>query len=1116
MITDTDTGIATQGRTGSGGTYSIGELLPGTYSIEVSKSGFESFQETGLGVTAGQTVRVDVQLRMGTSKQVVSVTGAAPLVHTDLQSINVGIQSRVVEDLPKSMRSIDALLQLMPGVSSTNSTAEIAGSTYWGGDNWSLNGTSIQDATNGRGQGSTVGFNSMPTTEALQEFKLDSGTLNAEFGQPTGISMVLKQGTNSFHGEAYGYFENRKLDANAFSANAQGQAKPAYDRDEYGGLIGGPIIKNKFFFFANFYHFRQVSPSIVTDAFPSMAMHNGNFGALCGSYTAAGLCNSAPAGQTTGTQLFNPLNGNYYPNNVIGTTFSATANTVLPFYALPNETVTANPNGLPGAGANYQSSISNIYSKDNVESRLDWTISSKDSLNGIWHWSTSPKWFLSGGITPQVGNYLNYRDYSDLISATEIHSFGGTAVNEFHGTWARYIQQREGQNPQVLPWNVVPGIAVQPTFGLPTFSTSGYTTIDDYGTGTAFPMYTVEFGDNFTKTHGKHTFKAGALESAYKFSVPVRDGALTGLLGTYNGAFTTSGQWTGGKGWYPTSGCSATPASCASVGNAFADFLLGDIDSDNYALLINGSQFTSRDLEMYAQDSWQATPKLTVNFGLRYTFQTPWQARNLIYAPFDFKTNKLMLLESGSTPVTPPTGFANLMAAYPFETSASVGISPSNYYQNNTDNWGPRFGFAWRPFGGTKTVVRGGYGFYYAFFPSEIGTIEMTFNPPFNSAPSYTTGLAGSKLASGFAPDLTFANAFPAASAHGPQSNPQLYSSPRNLMLPRQEQWTMTVEHQFSNNWMARLTYLGEQTQHLYTYADNLNQPAVQTPNVSTQVQRPWQPWAGINYNATPSGIQNYGQLQAELIKHFANGFSLQAEYAWTHALDDVPIAASFNNPWCETCEYGDSQYIPLQHLVFNYVYELPFGNGHHFLNHKGPADWILGGWEISGITSYFTGAPTSESVAFSVPSSVTGWYGGRADRLAGVPLYQKGSGHNVIASGSYHGLPYINTAAFAPPQKWTYGDSARDLIIPPGAWNYDISAMKSVPIHEAIRMQVRGDFLDAFNHCNLGGPGLTLGDTRDGGTANASFGLVTGCSASIAGASGTGRIIQLGVRLLF
>jgi hypothetical protein len=471
------------------------------------------------------------------------------------------------------------------------------------------------------------------------------------------------------------------------------------------------------------------------------------------------------------------------------------------------------------------------------------------------------------------------------------------------------------------------------------------------------------------------------------------------------------------------------------------------------------------------------------------------------------------LLENSSTPTAPPTSYPSLLSAYPFETSQEAGI-PRNYYIDNTTDWGPRFGFAWRPFGGSKTALRGGYGIFYNFIGAELGTLEMTFNPPFRIGPTYATNLPAHAPAGGYQPDLTLANPFPITSG-APAGNPLIYFTPRNIRNPMQQQWTLTLEQQLGQEWMVRGSYVGSQVQHMYWYAFNINQPAIQQPNVILQTQRPFQPWGNINDDGGPGGIQNFDQLQLEVIKRFTNGLSFQLEYNWTRSLDDVPVAAGLNNPWCYRCDYAPSDYLSPQRLVFNYVYELPFGNGRHWMNKKGVADAVLGGWEFAGITSYIAGAPSTgtSQLAFNVPSSVIGWWGGRPDRVAGVPLYggQQNS-HDIV-----DGVQWFNPSAFAPPQEWQYGDAARNSIWVPGGENWDMSFMKTFTLRESLKLQLRTDWFDAFNHMNLGSPDFTMGDTRDGGLAVATFGKIYSQSTSYTCTACTGnRVIQMALRLMF
>src|SRR5215831_8148484 len=1073
-----ETGIATEGASDSSGTYAIPQIQPGIYNITVTKLGFLTETVTAIRVLSSQTVRVDIKLELGAMQQTVSVSGEVALVHTDTQTISSSISTRIMGDLPKSSQSIDALIGLVPGAATTGGNAMIAGSGYWGGNNWNLDGVSIQDASNGRGAGAYgLGLITLPSTNALQEFRVASGALNAEFRNTTGITMVLKQGTNSFHGEAYAYFENKNLNANTFLSNARGQLRPDYDRDQYGGLIGGPIKKNKLFFFADYFHFRQVSPTIVSLTFPSAAMRQGDFSAL----------------YAQSTQLYNPVSGTPYPGNIIDpSSFDPRAKTLLSYLPLPN--LSTNAAGLPNGGPNYQAAVGNRYPKSNLETRMDWQISEKDMVNGFFRFSYSNNWFQAAGTPPNYGNNANFRDKDWAGSITETHTFGPTAINEFRIAYRNYIQARQGQNFDLKPWTLVPAIPVQNTGGLPTVTFSGYAGLSDWGAGIDFPTYDVEFSNNFTKIHGRHTLKAGILETGYKFSVPGSDGRLTIQLGSYNGAFGSNGAWTGGKGF---------PGLTPSQGNAFADFLLGYLSSSNYATLVNSTLLSCRDWEWYVQDTWQATPRLTINYGLRYMYQTPWQERDRNYTPLDFSNSKLVLLQNSPTPTAPPSAYASLLSIYPFETSQQAGWS-KDYYIPNRANWGPRFGFAWRPFGGSKTVLRGGYGMFYNFIGAELGTLEMTFNPPFRIGPTYSTNLPGTPPAGGYRPDLTFANPFPAAGGGAPASNPIVYETPRDYRNPRQQQWTLTLEQQFGQDWVARASYVGSQVQHLFWYAFNINQPAIQQPNVILQNQRPFQPWANINYNAS-GGLQNFGQMQLELIRRFSRGLSLQAEYNWTRSLDDVPVAGGLNNPYCYMCDYGNSDSVPRQRLAFTYLYELPFGAKRRWLKQRGVSNAVLGGWEVAGITTYVSGAPFSMS--FNVPSNIVGWWGGRPDAVSGVGLYdgQNSGSHDVVS-----GVQWFNPAAFAPPQKWAYGNAPRNNVFGPGSENWDISLMKMFFFkgEEGLRLQLRTDWFDAFNHFNLGGPGSTIGDIRDGGVPVATTGKIFGGSGS--------RVIQLAVRLIF
>ena len=398
-------------------------------------------------------------------------------------------------------------------------------------------------------------------------------------------------------------------------------------------------------------------------------------------------------------------------------------------------------------------------------------------------------------------------------------------------------------------------------------------------------------------------------------------------------------------------------------------------------------------------------------------------------------------------------------------------------------------------------MVRGGWGVFYDFYRSNASAYVDIFNPPWRTGSTWSSRLPGKPTAP-FLPDLTFENPFPAGAQSGPPSNPLLYMIEATNVNPVTQQWNLTLEQQVGANWMVRGSYIGAQTHHALYTREDINRPDVQRPNVPLQTQRPYQPWGEID-NTHTGGKVNFNQIQVEVKRRLAAGLLVEMEYSFTRSLDNVPTVGGAQNPHNDNADYGNSDNIPRHIMVVNYLYDLPFGRDRMIRISNPVLNAIAGGWSASGITSYRTGAPLS--VSFTVPSNIIGWWGGRADAVAGSSYYagQQSGSHDVIG-----GVQWFNPAAFAPPQPWQWGNSQRNVIFGPGAWNWDIGAQKSFAITELHRVQVRADFLDAFNHFNLGGPSSTIADTRDGGLPNANSGKIFGGSGN--------RIIQLGLKYRF
>lgn len=1082
------TGASVEAAADSSGSFSVPNLFAGQYTITARKEGFRAVEFKNVQLLASQTARQDITLQVGEVRQTVEVTASTSIVRTDLQTIGNTLQSQQLSELPLATRSIDGLLALAAGSSTTGNNPRISGSNYWGGNNFTLNGVAVNDPGNGGAAYSSgvagLGLANMPAPDSLQEFKIESGNQNAEYRAVASITMVTKQGSNSFHGLAYEYLQNTALNANQFLLNATGQKRPVSKLNQFGGDFGGRIIPNKLFFYGAYRGVKQKTSGTTNLTLPSMAMRNGDFSALCRSFVS-GVC--APG---AGTQLYNPFTGNPFANNQIpASMITPQAKTLLSYLPAPTD---PNSLGLPNGTPNYIAAKTNDIGINGVDYRMDAVLSGKDSLYGVFHWSKGSPWYLASTSYPE--NYGNQPDYgyTDFaISASETHVFTPTALNEFRAAWVVHASIRTGQNTDFAPWSLFPQLPVSDNGGLPTTTMTGYTGMFyDYGKGYAFPEYDIEFNDNFTKVKGRHTWKIGAAETGYKNYIKQGGPALSASLGNPLGTLAFSGAWTGNRGW---------PGQPSSQGNAFADFLLGTANSTNFAGPLTEIVTYSRLWEFYAQDTFQVTPRLTLNYGIRYTYQSPWRVRDDRVSYFDTRTNKLALPQNSDVVTTPPLAIPSLMTAYPFETTQQAGW-PTSYYEPDTNNFGPRFGFAYRPFSGNRTVLRGGWGLYYNFIPGFIGQHENIFNPPWRSGSSFNSRLPGTPTQP-FLPDLTFSNPFPTNAQSGPAANPLIYFTQRNLVNTVMQQWSMTLEQQVTSNLAVRASYVGAQTHHALWYAGDINKPGVQQPNVPLQQQRPYQPWGQINQTHSGGKI-NFNQLQLEVNKRFSGGFLLQAQYNWTVSRDNVPLVGGTENPANYNADYGNTDSVPRQVLSVNYLYEMPFGRGRRFNIGNRWLDGIAGGWSISGITVYRTGAPFS--VNFAVPSSVVGWWGGRADAVPGVDVYAgKSDSHDVVS-----GVQWFNTAAFAPPAKWQYGNSQRNSVFGPGFWNWDIGVQKMFSITERQRLQLRADGLNAFNHFNLNNPTATIPDTRDGGLPDPRAGKIFSGSGS--------RVIQLGLKYMF
>jgi hypothetical protein len=637
-------------------------------------------------------------------------------------------------------------------------------------------------------------------------------------------------------------------------------------------------------------------------------------------------------------------------------------------------------------------------------------------------------------------------------------------MNEFRFGWFYHGSVRLGMNTDFDPRTIFPTLyGPLPVGGLPNVAITGHVSIGDYGGSTRGKQFTNQYIDNFTMVRGRHTVKTGIDFGNYRVSSPPGAfGLLSGLAQEAGfGRFTFSGRYTSGN------------AATAQPAQAFADFVLGYPVTTYRASPSAVNLFYQTRYSAYIQDDWQVSPRLTLNFGVRYMVQTSWKERDRAQANFDFASGRLVIPGDQF----PPQTQARLVSTYPIVTSQQAGL-PDEVLETDKNNWAPRVGFAFRPSGNSHTVIRGGAGFYYNTLPAYIGFRQMGFtNPPFLLSETF-------EAAAGGVPSLTLDQPFPGAGALSP--NPAITAVERDIKNSLAQQWNLTVERELAHNLGFRASYVGNKTSHLPWYNRSINVPEQQAAG-TIQPRRPYQPWSDILL-LSGGGDSTIHQLQLEGIQRYAYGLTFQAEYSWNRSLDNVPIVGGPQNPYDNRADRGNSDQIRRHIFTMAYSYDLPFGPGKRFASGSaGAMSKLIGGWQVAGITYLRSGTPFS--VTFNATQA--GWFSSRADQVKDPTL-----------SGSERSISrWFDTTAFTVPAPFTYGNSARNLLFTPGEIVFDVSLLKNTTIKERVSVQFRAEAFNMPNHANFLAPGANV-------SVPGSFGRIISAAEA--------RVIQFGLKVLF
>ncbi len=1013
-LVNQNTGIKATALASNQGEYVFPIVEPGTYRLSTSAGGFKTAIRSGVTILVNQTAREDVALEVGETASSVEVAAQAPVVQSETSSVGQVVDGEQVTEMPLNGRdSIYALLATVPGVQDSGSNPMISGSAYRGGTSMTVDGASNDDALNER-----INL-PVPSLDTVAEFKVLTNGSPAEFGKPAQVIVATKGGSNTIHGSLLEFNRNNVMAAKSHAAELI--AKPPYKRNEYGGSIGGPIKKNKLFYFGSFEGLRLVQYTLTQESMPTAAMKTGNFAGIFA--------------------IKDPLAGGaLFPNAVIpASRISPVATALLPFLPDPNQAGSSN-----GLGVNLAVNVPTDQPNDRYSTRVDYQITPKDTVNVRYYWANNGPYVSATGGGILFDNWAGFGLTSKNLASSYTRILTPSLVNVFGfniNYWHDYrTPQNYNFNPStILPQDPAPQAGLG---GLPTITMSGFTTMQDQP-GSADVNHNQTITESINWLKGKHTLKTGF--SLTRISVVNRQNSSP-----YRGSFTFNGTYSG---------------------ESFADFLLGDITSSSYTT----SNFTLDDINyrtaFYVQDDWRVNSRLTVNVGLRYEYETPWEKRNDL-SIWSQSLNSLIVVQGNAV-----SAFSGTV---PMVSGKSLGVTNSNYISLGKKNFAPRLGMAYRPFHTSKFVVRGSYGIFYnpmSEYDDQIDARDLGLNPPFRATYVFNAP-AG-------APTITWSNPFPGSGTATGTANPSVYGIDPRFHAGYEQNWNFTTEWEALLNTVVRASYLGSKGTHLPITID-VNEPLPTAASI--QPLRPYQPFADVYlYQSTRNDILNQAQLG--VTHRFSHGLQFGFEYSFTKDLTPNYNGVLPYDPFNVRLDRGNNPMYSRNYMVTNYIYDLPFGKGQPvWRNVTGGLDRIVSGWQLAGIIT----AASGHYVCITTNAKATGYQYPTCSPRANII-----GDPSVPAQNQYQ---WFNPASYSVPSTLAYGTSAPYSVQGPGSFNWDAALYKQTRITERVRLQIRMEAFDCINHANL--------SSLQSNISNAQAGVSTSRSDS--------RVVEFGGRLSF
>lgn len=1013
-VTNEGTNTTIRATSDESGSYSVVNLIPGSYSITATHTGFRNVVYRNFVLQVSQAARLDISMEIGSVDQAIEVTGALPLLQTENSSVGQVISKEAVEALPLNGRNFVQLAILAPGVTgldyaqpATINSGRRPDELRPGGTALAANGarsTSNQVLIDGIDNTEMISqtFIVRPAVEGIQEFKVLTNNSGAEYGRSAGAVVVItsKSGSNEFHGSLFEFLRNEKLDARNFFARTDAP-KPPFKLNQFGASLGGPIIRNRTFFFANYEAYREVFGDSQLVAVPTAAMKRGDFRGV------------------TANGIYDPLTT--APNPAGGAAIRQ---------RFPNDIIPANRFDTIGAGlvqlwpdpqtSGVNNYVANPVKKSNLnraDGRIDHQLSAKDTLFGRFSIDQGPIVMPDTFNTDIGGNEASFAGIDDIkginLVASWTRMFTPTTIGDFR---YGYTQFDMSLNPTQLTnpiWGAIPGRDPNDPYqpSAPIVGTTGYAGL---GNARSTPLirnqHTHEAIANISSQRGAHNLKYGI---DFRFRTTSETASPPGE--------SPFGRWNFDPAY------TRNPASPAGTGDTIATMLLGYPIALRRDVFLPGTATpTTNEFNFYFRDEWRVNSRLTVNLGLHYEINTPFKEKKNQWVNFDPATSLQMI-------------------------AGTNGISATGNINTDYAAWGPRVSLAYQF--NKKTVIRTGYGVFYEPQGNYNTTIRQFRQPPFG----FTVNIpySGNDI-----PTQKASQGFPIVTAVPDLTRPPALYALRGVTLDYRngqiQQFNASLQREVGRDMVATVGFVGSAGARL-SWARNINQPDPGPGAIDAR--RPYAAMlpgvSGIAWQES-SANSAYTSMQASFEKRYSKGLYFLANWTWSHGLDNVGGDGGANGPVPQDprnrrADWASSNSDIRHRVNVAASYDLPFRNR------------FWGGWQIGGLTVLQSGLPFTVTAAGS-PSNTGA--GSRANPASGGNPYPATQSINF----------WFDPAAFVNPPAFTWGTLGRNTLRGPALYNFDLSAAKKFQFTERWRLDFRAEFFNAFNHPQFGLPNSQIG----------------------------------------